>query len=66
MDSRISSRWRCVLYVFYKKILALDLGGTNCHFSGAPIGYEDEEDICVYDIEFYKAGTVNRGSYEIR
>ena len=21
------------------------------------------EDICVYDIEFYKAGTVNRGSY---
>jgi hypothetical protein len=33
-------------------------------FSGAPIGYEDEEDGCVFDIQFYKAGTVNRGSYE--
>ncbi|MDA1585132.1 DUF4132 domain-containing protein [Bacillus cereus group sp. TH230-1LC] len=52
-----------VYYTFYKEDTRTGLG-AQLSFSGAPIGYEDEEDICVYDIEFYKAGTVNRGSYE--
>lgn len=50
-------------YTFYKEDTRTGLG-AQLSFSGAPIGYEDEEDICVYDIEFYKAATVNRGSYE--
>ncbi len=53
-----------VYYTFYKEDTRTGLG-AQLSFSGAPIGYEDEEDICVYDIEFYKAGTVNRGSDEI-
>ncbi|HGA0512438.1 TPA: DUF4132 domain-containing protein [Bacillus pacificus] len=52
-----------VYYTFYKEDTRTGLG-AQLSFSGAPIGYEDEEDICVYDIEFYKTGTVNRGSYE--
>ncbi|MGG0202052.1 DUF4132 domain-containing protein [Bacillus anthracis] len=52
-----------VYYTFYKEDTRTGLG-AQLSFSGAPIGYEEEEDICVYDIEFYKAGTVNRGSYE--
>ncbi|EJS76882.1 DUF4132 domain-containing protein [Bacillus cereus] len=52
-----------VYYTFYKEDTRTGLG-AQLSFSGAPIGYEDEEDICVYDIQFYKAGTVKRGSYE--
>ncbi|HHK5536493.1 TPA: DUF4132 domain-containing protein [Bacillus mobilis] len=52
-----------VYYTFYKEDTRTGLG-AQLSFSGAPIGYEDEEDICVYDIEFYRSGTVKRGSYE--
>nr|WP_155759228.1 DUF4132 domain-containing protein [Bacillus thuringiensis] len=52
-----------VYYTFYKEDTRTGLG-VQLSFSGAPIGYEDEEDVCVFDIQFYKAGTVNRGSYE--
>lgn len=52
-----------VYYTFYKEDTRTGLG-AQLSFSGAPIGYEDEEDICVYDIKFYRVGTVNRGSYE--
>lgn len=52
-----------VYYTFYKEDNRTGLG-AELSFSGAPIGYEDEEDVCVYDIQFYKAGTVKRGSYE--
>ncbi|MEI5893388.1 DUF4132 domain-containing protein [Bacillus cereus] len=52
-----------VYYTFYKEDTRTGLG-AELSFSGAPIGYEDEEDVCVYDIQFYKAGTVKRGSYE--
>ncbi|EEM28079.1 TPA: MolR family transcriptional regulator [Bacillus thuringiensis] len=48
---------QCGIYILPKRVAELS-------FSGAPIGYEDEEDVCVFDIQFYKAGTVNRGSYE--
>lgn len=49
--------------IIYKEDTCNGLG-AQLSFSGAPIGYEDEEDVCVFDIQFYKAGTVNRGSYE--
>ena len=52
-----------VYYTFYKEDTRTGLG-VQLSFSGAPIGYEDEEDVCVFDIQFYKAGTVKRGSYE--
>ncbi|MGN5651415.1 DUF4132 domain-containing protein [Bacillus sp. Brlt_9] len=52
-----------VYYTFYKEDTRTGLG-AQLSFSGAPIGYEDEEDVCVFEIQFYKAGTVNRGSYE--
>ncbi|WP_429725625.1 DUF4132 domain-containing protein [Bacillus nitratireducens] len=52
-----------VYYTFYKEDTRTGLG-AELSFSGAPIGYEGEEDVCVFEIQFYKAGTVNRGSYE--
>lgn len=36
--------------------------GAQLNFSGAGIGGEDCE-VTVYDVQFYKAGTVKRGSY---
>lgn len=36
--------------------------GTQLNFEGASVGYEDG-DTTVYDIQFYKASTVSRGSY---
>ncbi|WP_439873529.1 DUF4132 domain-containing protein [Bacillus mycoides] len=50
-------------YTFYKEDTRTGIG-AELSFSGAPIGYEVEEDVCVFEIQFYKAGTVNRGSYE--
>ncbi|MGR3774233.1 DUF4132 domain-containing protein [Bacillus paramycoides] len=50
-------------YTFYKEDTRTGLG-AELSFSGAPIGYEGEEDVCVFEIQFYKVGTVNRGSYE--
>ncbi|WP_425266535.1 DUF4132 domain-containing protein [Bacillus proteolyticus] len=52
-----------VYYTFYKEDTRTGLG-AELSFSGAPIGYEGEEDVCVFEIQFYKADTVNRGSYE--
>lgn len=47
---------------FYKEDSRTGLG-AELSFEGAPIGYE-EDDVCLFDIQFYKAGTVKRGSYE--
>ncbi|MCP8969761.1 DUF4132 domain-containing protein [Ectobacillus ponti] len=47
---------------FYKEDARSGIG-AELSFSGAPVGYE-EEDVCLYDIVFYRAGTVKRGSYE--
>lgn len=52
-----------VYYTFYKEDTRTGVG-AELSFSGAPIGYEGEEDVCVFEIQFYKAGKVNRGSYE--
>ena len=39
--------------------------GVELHFSGSFVGsgYDGGEDITVYDARFYKAGTIERGSY---
>ncbi|MDQ0243206.1 hypothetical protein J2S09_000742 [Bacillus fengqiuensis] len=47
---------------FYKEDTRTGLG-AELSFEGAPVGYE-EDDVCLFDIQFYKAGTVKRGSYE--
>ena len=36
--------------------------GVELHFSGAYVGLMDE-DVTIYDVRFYKAGSVARGSY---
>lgn len=46
---------------FYKENLKLGMG-AELGFSGVGVGYENEE-VTIYDIAFYKAGTVQRGSY---
>ncbi len=36
--------------------------GVELHFSGSFVGYANEE-VTVYDARFYRAGTIERGSY---
>lgn len=49
-------------YSFYKEDTRAGLG-AELAFEGAPVGYEEEDDVCLFEIQFYKAGTVSRGSY---
>lgn len=51
-------------YTFYREDVETGLG-VELHFSGSFVGsgYDGGEDITVYDARFYKAGTVERGSY---
>ncbi|PHB15863.1 DUF4132 domain-containing protein [Bacillus pseudomycoides] len=51
-----------VYYSFYKEDTRTGLG-AELAFEGAPVGYEEEDDVCLFEIQFYKAGTVSRGSY---
>ncbi|SFD49395.1 protein of unknown function [Bacillus sp. 491mf] len=51
-----------VYHTFYKEDTRTGLG-AELAFEGAPVGYEEEDDVCLFEIQFYKAGTVNRGSY---
>ncbi len=46
---------------FYKENVRLGIG-AELSFSGVGVGYENEE-VTIYDVVFYKAGTVRRGSY---
>lgn len=46
---------------YYREDAELGLG-VELHFSGSFVGYIGE-DITVYDARFYKAGTIERGSY---
>lgn len=48
-------------YNFYKEDDKLQIG-VELSFSGLSIGFENEE-VTVYDLTFYKKGTVKRGSY---
>ncbi len=48
-------------YTYYREDAELDIG-VELHFSGAYVGFSDG-DVTIYDVRFYKAGTVARGSY---
>ncbi len=51
-------------YTFYREDIETGLG-VELHFSGSFVGsgYGGGEEITVYDARFYKAGTIERGSY---
>lgn len=49
-------------YEFYREDASVGMG-VELHFSGACVGFNEEEDITVYDAVFYRSGTVERGSY---
>ena len=48
-------------FCFYREDKELGIG-AELRFSGAAVGYDDGEDVTVYDAVFY-TGTINRGSY---
>lgn len=48
-------------YTFYKEDLEQHIG-AELEFSGAFVG-GDDEDVTIYEIRFYRAGTVEHGSY---
>ena len=48
-------------YCFWREDKALGIG-AELRFSGTSVGYDDGENVTVYDAVFYM-GTVNRGSY---
>lgn len=37
--------------------------GVELHFSGSFVDYMENEDVTIYDVRFYRAGTIARGSY---
>ena len=51
-------------YTYYREDTSLGLG-AELHFSGSfvAIGSMGGEEVTVYDVRFYKAGTIERGSY---
>ena len=48
-------------YTFYREDATLGIG-AELRFSGCAVGYDDGQDVTVYDIIFY-TGTIHRGSY---
>ena len=48
-------------FTFYREDADVGLG-VEMHFSGTYVGFLNE-DVTVYDARFYKAGTIERGSY---
>ena len=48
-------------FCFYREDKELGIG-AELRFSGAAVGYDDGEDVTVFDAVFY-TGTINRGSY---
>jgi len=48
-------------YTYYREDTELGLG-VELHFSGSYVGGSNEE-ITIYDVRFYRAGTIRRGSY---
>ena len=51
-------------YTYYREDVSLGLG-AELHFSGSFVGSGSMggEEVTVYDVRFYKAGTIERGSY---
>ena len=54
-------------YTYYREDVSLGLG-AELHFSGSFVGSGSMggEEVTVYDVRFYKAGTIERGSYRTR
>ena len=50
-----------VFYAFYREDRELGIG-VELRFSGSAVGYDDGENVTVYEAVFYR-GTVRRGSY---
>ena len=50
-----------VFYCFWREDKALGIG-AELRFSGSAVGFDDGENVTVYDAVFY-TGTINRGSY---
>lgn len=50
-----------VFYTFYREDAALNMG-VELNFSGCYVGGENDT-VTVYEAEFYRSGTVQRGSY---
>ncbi len=50
-----------VFYTFYREDKGLGIG-VELRFSGSAVGFDDGENVTVFDAVFY-TGTVNRGSY---
>ena len=48
-------------YTYYREDAEIGLG-AELHFSGSYVA-GDNDDVTVYDVRFYRAGTVQRGSY---
>ena len=48
-------------YTYYREDPEAGIG-VEFHFSGACVGYS-EGNVTIYDVRFYKAGTIERGSY---
>ncbi|MDE7325261.1 MAG: DUF4132 domain-containing protein [Lachnospiraceae bacterium] len=48
-------------YTYYREDVELGLG-VELHFSGSYVGGSNE-DVTIYDVRFYKAGAIKRGSY---
>jgi hypothetical protein len=48
-------------FCFWREDKELGIG-AELRFSGAAVGYDDGDDVTVYDAVFY-TGTINRGSY---
>lgn len=47
---------------YYREDESVGLG-AELHFSGSYVGAGYEDEVTVYDVRFYKAGTIQRGSY---
>lgn len=47
---------------YYREDAQIGLG-AELHFSGSFVGYAENEEVTIYDMRFYKAGTIARGSY---
>ena len=48
-------------YTYYREDIEVDIG-VELHFSGTFVGDMDDE-VTIFDVRFYKPGTIERGSY---
>lgn len=49
-------------YTYYREDIEAGMG-VELHFSGTYVGGFNDDDVTIYDVRFYKAGTIEHGSY---